>query len=315
MKIEHPAISAWRELQPERVEPERLEMLKAENPATTIYRLMGVGQADSSVIAKRCRQSTARIERTIYEEILPNLPLPMLHYYGSVDEPNAEFCWLFIEDVSDDEKYDPHFEEHRVAAARWLGIMNRSASGLTAATRLPERGPKHYLDLLQSARGTVLSNFTNPALNSDDHALLETIVDHCEHLSVNWSQLASVCEGMPQTLVHGDFIKKNVAVRPSQDGITVLPFDWEKAGWGIPAEDISRVDMPTYWSTVRYYWPESSAKALKRLANVGKVFRCLVFLHWIAPNLAHESIAQPMSDVRRCEGWLADLIEAAEWRD
>lgn len=315
MHPEHPAISAWRELRPERVEPERLEMLKTENQATTIYRLVRIGQADSTVIAKRCPQSTARVERTIYEEILPKLPLPMLHYYGFVDEPNAEFCWLFIEDVSGDGRYNPHYEDHRVAAAQWLGIMTTSASGLAAATRLPERGPEHYLNLLQSARDIILSRITNPSLNADDRALLETIVDHCVHLNLIWSQLVHVCEGMPHTLVHGDFIKKNVAVRPSQDGIILLPFDWEKAGWGIAAEDISRVDIPTYWSTVRDHWPGLGINSLKRLANVGKVFRCLVFLDWIASTVAHESIGQAVDDVRNCEGWLADLIEAAEWQN
>jgi hypothetical protein len=213
MRIEHPAISAWRELRPERVEPERLEVLKAENQATTIYRLTKVGEARSTVIAKRCPQSTARVERTIYEEILPDLPLPMLQYYGFVEEPSAEFCWIFIEDVSGDEEYSPNTREHRVAAAQWLGTMNTFSSGLAAATRLPERGPDHYLDLLQSARDTIQTNSANPALDADDLSLLETVVDHCEHLSVDWSQLVEGCEGMPQTLVHGDFIRKNVAVR------------------------------------------------------------------------------------------------------
>jgi hypothetical protein len=313
MQFEHPAVSAWRELRPERVEPERLEVLKGESQTSTVYRLVRVGQADSTVIAKRCPQSTAVIERTIYEEILPNLPFPMLHYYGSVKEPNGEFCWLFLEDVSD-EKYDPHIKAHRVAAARWLGIMNISVLSIAAASRLPERTPKHYLNLLQSARDTIQTNFANPALNADDLALLETVVAHCEHLSLQWSQLACVCEGMPQTLVHGDFIKKNVGIRTNRGGIVFLPFDWEKAGWGIPAEDISRVDITTYWLTVQDYWPRLSIQAFKRLANVGKIFRCLVFLHWIAPSLAHESVEQPMNDVRRCEAWLADLIGEAGWK-
>lgn len=315
MHLEHPAISAWRELQPGRVTPERLDVLQTENKATTIYRLIRVGQVDSSVIAKRCRQSTARIERIIYEEILPNLPLPMLHYYGFVEEPNAEFCWLFIEDVSGDERYNPHYEDHRVAAAQWLGIMNRYASGIAAATRLPERGPEHYLGLLRSARDTILSNIASPSLNTHEHVLLKAILAHCDYLSAHWGRLASVCQGMPRTLVHGDFIKKNVAVRCSQDRIVFLPFDWEKAGWGVAAEDISRVDIPTYWSTVRDHWPGLSMKSLERLANVGKVFRCLVFLDWIASNLAHESMKQAMDDVRSCEDWLADLIEAAEWQN
>lgn len=314
MHLEHPAVSAWRKLRTERIEPERLEVLKTENQTTTIYRLIGVGETDSTVIAKRCRQSTARIERAIYEEILPNLPLPMLHYYGFVDETSTEFCWLFIEDVSADDKYDPDIEDHRIAAAQWLGITNTSASNLAAIRRLPARGPEHYLQLLQSASDMILSHITNPSLNADDRALLETTIAHCVHLNQIWSQLAYVCEGMPHTLVHGDFIKKNVAVRSGRDGIILLPYDWEKAGYGIPAEDISRVDLPTYWSTVRDYWPGSSAQAFQRLANVGRIFRCLVFLHWIAPSLAYESVRESMDYIRSCESWLADLIQAAGWQ-
>ena len=315
MHSEDLAVNAWHALGADRVALEQLEVLQTENQATTIYRLIRVGRAASPVIAKRCRQSTARIERTIYEDILPNLPLPMLHYYGSVEEPNTGFCWLFIEDASDDERYDPHIEEHRVAAAQWLGVMNRFASDIPAATRLPGRGADHYLGLLQSACDTILSNSANPSLNTHDHAVLEAILAHCDYLSAHWDRLASACQGMPQTLVHGDFIKKNVAVRSNQDRLVLLPFDWEKAGWGVAAEDISRVDTPTYWSTVRDHWPGLGMKALERLANVGRVFRCLVFLDWIAPRLADEFVAQPMNEMRRCEGWLANLIEAAVWQN
>jgi hypothetical protein len=330
MQLEHPAVSAWRELRPEGITHQRLDVLKVEEGAkeesrkTTVYRLVRVGRAGSAVIAKRCRQSTARIERTIYEEILPNLPLPMLHYYGYVEEPNRAFCWLFLEDLSGDGNYQPNLKEHRVAAARWLGIMNRSASGLVnnlssraerayrAAACLPRRGPEHYLSLLRSARDTILSKSANPALNAADRVLLNTIVSHCEHLSENWSQVVCICERMPQTLVHGDFIKKNVGVRTGQDGLILLPFDWEKAGWGVAAEDISRVDIPTYWSTVQDYWPKLSIQTLERLANLGKIFRCLVFLDWLAPSLEHEAVEQPMNDLRRCETWLAGLTRTSE---
>ena len=314
MSLEHPAVSAWRELRPEGVAPERLDVLQDESRQTAVYRLIRVGKADPAVIAKRCRQRTALIERTIYEEILPNLPFPMLHYYGFVEEPNGEFCWLFLEDVGGDDEYQPHIKDHRVAAGRWLGLMNTSAAGIAAVTRLPDRGPEHYLKLLRSACDTILSNFVNPALNAEDLALLETIIAHCEYLNTHWRQLAGVCEGMPQTLVHGDFITKNVGIRTSRDRIIFLPFDWEKAGWGIPAEDISRVDIPTYWSTVQAHWPRLSIQTFKRLATVGKVFRCLVFLDWLAPSLQYESVEQPMNDLRRCETWLADLIRAAEWQ-
>jgi Ser/Thr protein kinase RdoA (MazF antagonist) len=191
-------------------------------------------------------------------------------------------------------------------------MMNKAASGFAAEARLPKRGPGHYLNLLRSAHDTILSNFANPALRANDLALLKTIVAYCEHLSDHWSRLACVCDGMPQTLVHGDFIEKNVRVRTGQDGPIFLAFDWEKAGWGVAAEDISTVDIPTYWSTVQDHWPQLNIQALERLANVGRIFRCLVFLDWLAPSLEYEDVDQPLNDLRLCESWLADLVWTTE---
>jgi hypothetical protein len=315
MQVEHPAMRAWRQLRPLNAAPEQIEEFEEDSLSTTVYRLVCAGEARSNVIAKRSRQRTARIERTLYEEILPNLPFPILHYYGSVEEPDGEFWWLFLEDVSSDKEYLPQNKEHRVAAAQWLGIMNTFASGIAAVAHLPERTPQHYLNLLHSARQTIQSNLSNPALKAGDLALLENILDHCEHLSAHWNELMPACEGIPRTLVHGDFIKKNVRVRYTPDGIVILPFDWEKAGWGIPAEDISRVHLPTYWSTIHEHWPRLTVQTLNRLTRVGKVFRCLVFLDWIAPRLAFASLEQPVNDIRRCESWLAGLIRAPEWRN
>lgn len=315
MQLEHPAVRAWRELQPVHAAPEQIEVFEEESRSTWVYRLVCVGEAHTNVIAKRSRQGTARIERTVYEEILPKFPFPGLHYYGSVQERDGEFWWLFLEDASRDLKYLPHIKEHRVAAAQWLGNMNTFSSDLVVVAQLPGREPGHYLNLLHSARHAIQSNLTNPALKLGDLALLENVLAQCDHLIVHWNHLAAVCEGVPRTLVHGDFIKKNVRVRYSHDGIIILPFDWEKAGWGIPAEDISRVDLPTYWSTIRDNWPNLTIQTLKRLMSVGKVFRCLVYLDWIAPSLAFASVERPINHIRRCETWLSDLIRAAEWQD
>jgi hypothetical protein len=312
--LEHRAADAWQRLKPETVEPQWIEVVEESSPGRTVLRLVGVGKGGSDVIVKRSTRSTAIIERTIYEEILPNLPLPMLSYYGSVLEQNSGYYWLFLEDVSG-EKYHPHIKEHSIAAAKWFGIMNTSVLNISAASHLPKRGPDHYLMLLQVGRDTILSNISNPFLEPADLLLLESMVAHCDYLSLNWEQFASVSEGMPVTLVHGDFITKNVGVRSNQDGITLLPFDWEKAGWGSPAEDISRVNIPTYWKTVQDIWPEFDLQAFERLANVGKVFRCLVYLDWIAPQLEDKAIEQPMYHFKLCDSWLADLIQDSPWRD
>ncbi len=104
-----------------------------------------------------------------------------------------------------------------------------------------------------------------------------------------------------------------MGIRTTANGITLLPFDWENAGWGVSAEDISRVDITTYWRTVKEYWPKLSAHSFRRMAVAGEVFRCLVFLQWISPRLAQKEIEQPMSDLKLCENWLANLIQKARW--
>jgi hypothetical protein len=315
MQIEHLAASAWRELRRKRATPVRLEVLGQGAGVSAVYRLVGVEEGLPTVIAKRCPQRTALIERTVYEEILPKLPLPTLQYYGFVEETGSDFAWLFLEDVSE-HKYQPHLREHRIAAAHWLSAMNVSAATIEAAAALPERGAKYYLNLLNRACAVIQANIANPALDRDGLNLLESIFDLCQQVAANWVALEDVCEGMPLTLVHGDFISKNVGVRNGGDGIVILPFDWEKAGWGIPAEDISGVDIPTYWRVVQRFWPQYAIDDFTRLAQVGRVFRWLVFLEWIAPAFAGEAVEQPMRDLRYYADWLiADLEAAAKWRD
>src|SRR2546426_8285305 len=75
--LEHPAVYAWSQLGPDRLEPDGVEVLKRK-PKSSVYRLTGVGPDGSSIIAKRGRAETARVERMIYEEVLPRLPVPAL---------------------------------------------------------------------------------------------------------------------------------------------------------------------------------------------------------------------------------------------
>ncbi|HET7088603.1 MAG TPA: hypothetical protein VFL17_08135 [Anaerolineae bacterium] len=120
---EHPAVRAWGELWPRWAEPERVEILK-DHAKSTVYRLEGVGRGRTAIIAKRCRTDIAAIERTIYEDVLPSLPITTLHYYGFVEE-NDQFCWLFLEDAGQ-EHFSPVIEEHRALAAQWLALMHTS---------------------------------------------------------------------------------------------------------------------------------------------------------------------------------------------
>jgi hypothetical protein len=321
--LEDLSVKAWSSLQPERVKPESVEILRKKRQ-WAVFRLVGVGLGSSAVIAKRCEQADALIEQAIYEEVLPRLPITVPYYYGLAEEPDGNFCWLFLEDAAG-ESYSPYIEEHRALAAQWLAHLHTSAAYAIAAERLADQGPGCYLEHLQSGRTKVLRNLTNPELKADDRVLLEDILSHCDFLESRWQRVEEFCAELPWTLVHGDFTGKNLRVRTGQTGLALLAFDWEKAGWGIPAPDLApsarlgsggfsaNPNIVTYWSIVRDHWPGLDFQAMQQLANCGKAFRCLAALNWRAERLAYEGVKWVVEEMRIYQAALSDAIRSATW--
>ena len=188
-----------------------IEILR-EGRKACIYRLHGAGPSGASVIAKRCRSGSADVEKTIYEEILPCLPISTLNYFGCVDEPETEYRWFFMEDAGSQE-YAYSIDEHRKLAARWLGQMHVSAASIPAVSRLPDRGAKHYLNHVQSSRELIQNNLNDPALNSQDLEVLKTVLSRLDLLESRWDRLEEFYDRFPRTLVHCDLGKQNLRVR------------------------------------------------------------------------------------------------------
>ena len=311
--LDHPAVKAWSQLQPDRVEPEGIWILKGrrqrKGAKSSAYRLEGVGPAGASVVAKRCRRATARLERTIYEQILPRLPVTALRYYGYIQGPEPGFSWLFLEDAGP-ERCSKVVKEHRVAAARWLGLLHSSASGVAAAAGLPERGASYHLEHLRSARCLILSNLTNPALSPEDTEILTSLVERCDLLESRWGQLQRDMATMPRTLVHGDFKRGNIRVRTDGEGIVIVPFDWEGAGRGVPAVDLGTgiPDLPTYLAILRGRWPDVDSPTVDRYVRMGTLLRCLAGAHWAARSLPYDWLDRPMAQLRQCDSCLAKSV-------
>lgn len=321
--LEHPAVRAWCQVQSIRGEPIRLEILKGKQPAQTknikrlVCRLMGIGPAGSSVIGKRCRRANAVVENTIYKDILPHLPVASLDYYGMVEEANGEFCWLFLQDAGEN-AYSDLINEHRALSNHWLSLMHTSAAHLTAPACLPDKGPDHYLKRLQFARHAILKKLPGLALSASDLAPLTAILRQFDLLESHWDQVRAFCEAIPQTLVHGDFVVKNLRVRSSQTGMTLLAFDWGESGWGVPAADLVSVDTIAYWSAVRVHWPWLDVHAIRWLAIAGKIFRCLDAIYWELGDFKFKNyklLKKPISSMRIYTSWLANAIQAAGLRD
>jgi hypothetical protein len=90
----HPAVTAWREVAPYAPDPERIEVLRRSADSAT-YRLVGAGPRGAPLIARRSRMATAWIARTVYERILPHLPVAAPRYCGFKAE-GPQFAWLFL---------------------------------------------------------------------------------------------------------------------------------------------------------------------------------------------------------------------------
>jgi hypothetical protein len=323
--LEPLAVEAWQELRQGSGVPAHIDILKGrgEPGRRCAYRLAGVGPGGASVVAKRCPLAKVCVERTVYTEVFPHLPVSTPRFYGSIEEKGGRFGWLFLEDVGD-ESYSSANEEHRRLAGRWLGALHTSAARLAAAVRLPDRGPGHYLERLRSARARILANLANPALKAADLAVLEAIIVRYADLEARWHQVERFCEGLPRTVVHGDFADKNLRVRTCPSGTALLPFDWSSAGWGVPAIDLAQTpltsarfaadpDLTSYWTAVRDPWPEFDLQTVQQWGQLGTLFRLLAGVAWITSSLGQEWVEKAVRTLRFYQTALDRELQAADW--
>jgi Phosphotransferase enzyme family len=318
----HPAVRAWCQLHPHAA-PAQITPLRTSRRKSAVYRLVGAGRGGSPVIAKRSRTAAAQIERTVYEGILPRLAVPSLRYEGFVPEPD-DSCWLFMEEATGS-AYSNLLAEHRVRAGRWLGLLHSAAADVADGPRLPEAGPGRYLPLLQRVRAAASGNLDNPVLSPDDLGFLEGLVARLDDVAAHWDRLEAICHGVPQTLVHGDFNGRNIRLRGDEGDATVVVFDWEESGWGVPAVDLAQqltvqsgqlsanADIPAYWAAVRERWPAVSLEACRRLAYCGTVFRAAAAMSWITHNLANDGAHACLGDMRLYAAELESALKELNW--
>ena len=329
--LAHPAVQAWRQLHPDRVVPDRITPAKFKpnkpRPNLTVYRLEGVGADGTAVIAKRCTQGGGQIERTVYERILPHVPLAGPRYYGTVSgshEDHAEdVCWLFIGEIQG-EKYDMLRPDHRAAAARWLGILHTEAQSAANQAGLPDGGPSRYRDQMRATRDLIRAQVDNPAFSAEDVAFLDVLVARFNELDEDWDRLARACTGLPPTLIHGDFNAKNLRVQASRQGAQIGAFDWEDAGWAIPGIDLAQAvnpscriaaspDLATYWAVVRERWPHCDQTDIERLATCGAVWRALAVITWDGLHLTRPWADAFLPNLRMYEAELTHALDRFGW--
>ena len=165
---EHRAVQAWLQLQSDSWEPGSLEVLQRRR-YSTVYRLNHATQHRMGVIAKRCRTARARLERFILGELLPRTGMPVLACYGLLEDPDGDFCWLFLEDAAGC-FYSPQLPDHRALAGYWLAEIQLTTAAADFKSLLPNRELDYYLQLLRNCQAIVHSLYGTP-LSAEDTAL------------------------------------------------------------------------------------------------------------------------------------------------
>jgi hypothetical protein len=304
----HPAVIAWMNLTQMLAKVDEIQVLKIEKNSKA-FRVKGLVSGNATIIAKRSRRIVATNERTIYENILPRLQVSHLRYFGFAEEPDGKFCWQFLEDAGEVE-YLHNEGQHRALSAKWLGLMHTSAARVIKMPMLPDRGTNWFLKVLRSNRSNLRNNLANLALKADDVEILKIAILYCDILELRWNEIERSCAEVPSTLVHTDFVPKNLRIRDTPTGIVLLPFDWSLAGWGPPAHDIAMVDPDIYYSVVKGHWQSLDLLKIQRLAAGGRIFRWLTAIKWASRLLEREwGIRKLVHTIRVYQSPMAREIE------
>lgn len=320
---EHPAVLAWHEVSGLATVPESIETLKDEH-GREVWRMFGCGPYGESIIAKRCRRDEAHREWIIYSRILPQLPVSQNSSYGYLELENGHRAWIFVEDLGNDEPYQPEMLEHRQLAGEWLGILQTSVAGIADEDRsdLRDRGPIHFRQYLDDINRNIPRFRSNPALSDNDRTIIDDLLLQCESVGSHWSGVIEFCASMPQGMVHGDFKEPHMFFSGSSGNRELRLIDWNEGGWGTAALDVAKFlgyavapDIDSYISVVTKTYSEINHENTYRLAYVGEIFRCLASIKWEVEKLEYPWIEKSMSTLLIYRGWMDEILEAAPWSD
>jgi len=314
---EHPALHAWNRLNGSNDRCASVTPLK-EKRSRAVYRLEGVGPSDRAVVAKRATPDKMRVERSIYENILPHLGIRSAGYWGYWEDPGDGAGWIFLERLIG-HGYDNSLPSHRIEAGRWLALLHSRGLAVANAESLPDRSPGHYLTKLRSGLERIEVSLSNPAIDPEDVDCLREILRRLGEVEESWSDVEAACGAMPWTVVHGDFASKNMLMEASGEIPSLVPFDWGSAGWGPAGVDLAQASgvQDRYWTT-----PDLSAYAsaapgalspstLRRAAAAGKIFRTLSVISGDSQTLSGPWPAKAMGKLRVYLQHLVDGIDSA----
>jgi phosphotransferase family enzyme len=308
------AVAAWAAVRPAGAaySPSSATTLKSFRGGSVVYRLAGIGPRGGDVIAKWTSRATVELESSLYADLLSCLPIATVRCYGIAPDDDEAMGWLFLEDAGGI-PYSPERPEHRRLAARWLAAMHVAATSSPVPAALSTRDAAYYRDLLERSRRAIVEGFGNPALAPEHLTSLRAVVRRSETLLDRWPDVEQLCAAMPDTLVHADFVAKNVRVHERANGRMLVAFDWENAGWGPPAIDLPSIDLDEYAREISGAWPVLGRSDLVTMAHIGRIFWFASCVEWESWAFETESVWRLMKNMPVYEREVSAVMAELGW--
>lgn len=312
---EHPAWGAWAQIQSGATVPTFIEVLKPETRKSAVYRLHGVTGAAEAIIAKRQAVGDLAQEARLYSEVLPRLPVSTLECHGYLENLEG-YSWLFLEDAGE-VWYSPEDSTHCALVVEWMARFHTASS--TPIPWLRYCGSDFFRGVLKASRLQLLIDVKHPALTAEDLDVFGAMHRHLDRIDASWDDVERACAGMPQTLVHGDFVPKNVRIRGAGTRAHAIVFDWETAGTGPPAADIAllpdlEASRRTYFELVCEAWSDLAWSDINRMDRVGQLFRLLHAIKWQSRSFSYAWVERAVRNLDVYEQALGALIRDG-WLD
>ena len=309
----HAAAVAW-QLLGSGAPPREIRILKERSKGlrkSAVYWLADAGPEGQHIIAKLAQRAMALHEAHVYRNVLAPLGIAAPRLHGVADR-DRRFTWLFLDDAGG-EPYEPLTLAHRQAAGRWLATLHLAGARHTRPG-LPDRGLRSSLASLRIGARAIDDISGHPELSAGERAGLRRTRRAMEVAEARWAELEALTTPLPATVVHGDFVRKNLRVAGPPGTSSLVAFDWERSGWGTAALDLAQLEgsrrfsanpgLDAYRSQLHAGGLDVPVAAVEGAATVGTILRCLTGIEWTATSMSPQWLHDPAADLDFYGVWL-----------
>ena len=296
-----------------------------------VFRVASVlNDGEVSVVLKRLKPLLAERNELVIRRWLPGLGLPDVApaLVGTIGDRHGTCVWHVYEDLGTsvlDARYPPL--DALAAAVELMAQLHTRAAGTAILAechqRLDDLGMRYFVSNVgEAVAGLEALDALEQTLTSTQRVvrnrLLERLHALLESVSLR-AQLMHECGG-PHTLLHGDLWTINTVVIRSSEGLKARLIDWDRAGVGPVAYDLStflyrfaRGERPwilkQYRSAVaRAGWRLPEDPELNVLFETAECARYANRIIWPAAALLAEGAESGHEELAQILGWF-DALE------